>query len=110
MNKHDPQKIETGLQQMQINTRLTALQTALELMKINGYTGIAGQKLSEDPKYTGQLEPVWVKPPGAVDHVTLLAMAGDIENYILGTLVEEAKKAIAEASKPVPVKPHIMRP
>jgi hypothetical protein len=49
LNKHDPQKIEAGLQQMQINTRLTALQTALELMKTTGYTGIAGQKLSDDP-------------------------------------------------------------
>jgi hypothetical protein len=107
LNKHDPQKIEAGLQQMQINTRLTALQTALELMKTSGYTGIAGQKLSDDPKYTGQLEPVWAKPPGAVDHITLLSMAGDIENYILGELVDEAKKAIEAAKRP-PV--HIHRP
>lgn len=85
MNKHDPQKIEAGLQQMQINTRLTALQTALEIMRTQNYAN-------------------------TVDHITMLAMAGEIENYILGELVDEAKKAIAEANKPVPVKPHIMRP
>ena len=89
------------LHQMKINTRLTALQSALELMKTTGYTGIAGQTKAEEGKFP---EPVWVRPPGTVDHITLLAMAGDIEAYILGNLEDEAKEAITEAKKPPPPK------
>jgi hypothetical protein len=78
------QKVELDnaarLQQMKINTRLTALQSALELMKIPGY---------------GFQEGV-----ARVDHITLLAMAGDIEAYILGGLEDEAKQAIENAKKP----------
>lgn len=79
------------LHQMKINTRLTALQSALELMKTHGYTGIPGEQ---------EGKPAWAHKPGAVDHVTLLAMASDIEDYILGNLEEEAKTAIDEAKKP----------
>ena len=86
------------LHQMKINTRLTALQSALELMKINGYLGVEGAKTDDDGKVT----PAWVRRSGAVDHVTLLAMAGDIEAYILGGLEEEAKAAMEAASKPKP--------
>lgn len=86
------------LHQMKINTRLTALQSALQLMGTTGYTGIAGQTKAEDGKFP---EPAWVRPPGAVDHITLLAIAGDVEDYILGDLEQEAKDAITEAKKPV---------
>jgi len=71
------------LQQMKINTRLTALQSALELMKISGYGAEAGSL-------------------NRVDHITLLAMAGDIEAYVLGGLEDEAKQAIDAAKKPKP--------
>ena len=84
------------LHQMKINTRLTALQSALELMKTAGYTGIPGADKDGNPQ--------WVRPPGTVDHITLLAMAGDIEAYILGNLEDEAKEAITEAKKPPPPK------
>jgi hypothetical protein len=100
---------EAGLMQMKINTRLTALQTALSIMGTHGYTGIAGEKPAEDAKYPGQREAVWVKQPGAVDHITLLAMAGDIEKYISGDLAEEARKAIDEAAKRLNA-PKIVRP
>ena len=74
---------EAGLMQMRINTRLTALQTALELMKIEHYKG-------------------------EVDHIMLLAMAGDVEKYIIDDLAEEARKAIDAAkntSKIIQVRP-----
>ncbi len=87
---------EAGLMQMKINTRLTALQAAQTLMGTPGYTGVPGAK-----ELTG--DPVWVHPPGAVDHITLLAMAGDIEKYIIDDLAQEAKEAI-EAAKNKP--PH----
>ena len=96
------------LHQMKINTRLTALQSALELMKTPGYTGIAGEKPVDNPTFAGERTPVWVKPPGAVDHVTLLAMAQDIEAYILGDLEDEAQKAIENAKKPQAPKPSII--
>lgn len=90
---------EANLMQMKINTRLTALQTALEIMKTSGYTGIPGQTKAEEGKLP---EPIWVKPPGAVDHITLLAMAGDIRDWIINDLAEEAQKAIDAAKNPNP--------
>ncbi len=84
-NKISPDQLEAGLQQMQINTRLTSLQTALSLMAT--------------PQYSG-----------AVDHITLLAISEDVAKFILGNLETEALKAIEEARKPTPVRPHIMRP
>jgi hypothetical protein len=63
--------------QMLINTRLTALQAAQGLMQTQGYTG-------------------------AFDHIMLLAMAADIESYILGDMLAEAKKAMENALKPKP--------
>jgi hypothetical protein len=68
---------QAGLMQMRINTRLTALQAAQTLMGTPNYAG-------------------------AVDHVTLLAMAGDIEKYIIDDLVAEAKEAIDKAKSPPP--------
>lgn len=79
---------EAGLMQMRINTRLTALQTALELMKTAGYLGVPAEQ---------EGKPVWARPPGTVDHITLLAMAGDIEKYIVDDLATEAREAIAKA-------------
>lgn len=81
MSPNDKEKIDlqARVQQMQINTRLTALQAAQTLMSTAGF-GIDGV--------------------GKVDHVTLLAMAGDIEKYILGNLEAEAQKAIEGIGKP----------
>lgn len=79
-------------QQMIINTRLTALQSAQTLMGTPGYTGIPGARES-----TGQ--PMWIAHPGSVDHVTLLAIAGDIEKYILGGMEKELEEAIVNAGK-----------
>lgn len=87
-------------QQMQINARLTALQAAQSIMSAPGYLGVPGER---DGK------PIWVHEPGKTDHVTLLAMAGDIENYIMGNIVEETKTAI-EAAKAKLNAPRIVRP
>ncbi len=87
---------EAGLMQMKINTRLAALQAAQTLMGTHGYTGVPGASKEDG-------SPLWIQRPGAVDHITLLAMAGDIEKYIIGDLAQEAKEAI-EAAKNKP--PH----
>jgi hypothetical protein len=99
---------EAGLMQMRINTRLTALQTALSIMGNAAYShGIA-----EPTKYNPDAEPqdtVWVQQPQRVDHITLLAMAGDIEKYIIDDLAGEAKQAIdaaKELAKNPPVRIH----
>jgi hypothetical protein len=78
---------EAGLMQMRINTRLTALQAAQTIMSTPGY----------------------VDGGGKVDHITLLAMAGDIEKYIIDDLAVEAEKAITAAKNAVNV-PRIHRP
>ena len=90
------------LQQMKINTRLTALQSAQQLMATPGYTGIPGSD-----KVTK--EPTWIRQPGAVDHLTLLAMAQDIETYILGNIESETIQAM-EAAKRAVSGPKIVRP
>lgn len=90
------------LQQMKINTRLTALQSAQQLMATPGYTGIPGS--DKETK-----EPTWIKKPGAVDHLTLLAMAQDIETYILGNIESETIQAM-EAAKRAVNGPKIVRP
>jgi len=90
------------LQQMKINTRLVSLETAQKLMATMGYLGVAGQKAD-----TGNA--CWVKEPGAVDHITLLAIATDIENYILGNLEQETKDALEAAAQRANA-PRIVRP
>lgn len=101
---------EAGLMQMRINTRLTALQTALSIMGNVAYShGVAGEKPVEDPKFPGERAPAWIQQPQRVDHITLLAMAGDIEKYIIDDLAEEATKAIEAAKAAVNV-PRIHRP
>lgn len=84
------------LQQMKINTRLTALQSALEIMKTPNYSYLVD--VSDDADVSSRLE----RRGGEIDHVTLLAMAGDIEDYILDGLEDEAKEAIEAAKKPKP--------
>lgn len=90
------------LHQMKLNSRLTALEVAHKLMCTDGYTGIAGAR-------EGDGKPAWVKPPGAVDHITLLAIAQDVEAYILGTLEAETLQALDEAAKKLN-SPRIVRP
>lgn len=75
----DPMMIEAQRQQIIINTRLTALQAAQTLMGTPGYLGIPGS--NSETK-----EPVWVEKPGAVNHIVLLAIAADIEAYIVAGL------------------------
>jgi hypothetical protein len=67
-------------QQMIINTRLTALQAAQTLMGTTGFDDF-------DDKATGGVR--------EISHPTLLAIAGDIEGYILGGIdpPPEAKAA-----------------
>ena len=69
---------EAGLMQMKINTRLTALQAARDLLP------------PQSSLMNGQ----------GVDHLALLAMASDIELYVLGGLEDEAKAAFEAARKP----------
>lgn len=89
MSPADKEKLDlqARVQQMQINTRLTALQTALELMKLPNFNVTSGFTPANGLATK-------------VDHVTLLAMSGDIEKYILGNLEQEAKDAIEALGKP----------
>ena len=75
----DREKLDNAARAMQmvVNTRLTALQAA--------------QTIFSTPTYQG-----------AVDHVTLLAFALDIEMFILGQMEAELNAAMAEAGKPKP--------
>lgn len=86
MNSHVKQELDNTarLQQMKINSRLTALQAAQSLMQLQDYDGKR-------------------------DHITLLAIAGDIEQYILGTLEEETEAALKKAKEQSNVR-QIMRP
>ena len=88
------------LQQMKINTRLTALQAAQQLMATHGYLGV-----------TGTMDGVNVMSNklGVVDHITLLAIATDIENYILGNIETETKEALDAAALKLNA-PRIVRP
>ena len=92
-------------QQMKINARLTALQSAQALMATPGYSGIAGETRNEK----GELVMTWEKPPGAVDMITLIATAQEIENYILGQIEEESLKALENAAAKLNG-PKIVRP
>lgn len=79
------------LQQMKINTRLTALQSAQTIMGTPGYLGVVGEN--------EQGKPAWAFKPGSVDHLTLIAMATDIEKYILGEIEQETNDFL---NKPKP--------
>lgn len=91
-------------QQMKINARLTALQAAQTLMSTHGYLGVPGCK-------EGTVEPVWIREPGTIDIVTLLAQAEMIEGYILGNIEQESIDAMEEAKKRLdPNRPKLVRP
>ena len=77
------------LHQMKINSRLVSLETSLKLMHHHGYetAGTANK----------------------IDAVTLIAQAQMIEQYILGDLEEESKKALEEAANKLGG-PRIVRP
>ncbi len=95
------------LQQMRINARLTALQAAQTLMGTHGYLGVDGMKKNE----AGIPEPTWIRPPGTVDIITLLAQAQMIEDYILGNIEKESVEAMEEAKKRLdPNRPKLVRP
>lgn len=80
------------LHQMKINTRLTALQTTLELMKMRGYLQIdGGQEVNK------------------VDMVTLLATSQEVERYILGQIEAETVAALKTAADRLNA-PRIVRP
>ena len=83
----DREKLDNAARAMQmiVNTRLTALQAAQTLMATRGYTEIEGGGSASK-----------------VDHVTLLAIAQDVEKYILGQMEDELKAAMAAATAPKP--------
>ena len=90
---------------MKVQARQFAATMALELMKAPNYSAVA---YKNDPAVAGgDSVPSFVG--GKVDHITLLAMAGDIEKYVLGDLEEEAKAAIEAAAKGFNA-PKIVRP
>lgn len=77
------------LQQMKINARLTALQCAQTLMGTPGYKEAS--------------------VANAVDMITLLATATEIENYILGNIEKESVEALETAAAKLNG-PKIVRP
>jgi hypothetical protein len=77
------------LHQMKINARLVSLETSMKLMHTEGYTQASAVN--------------------KVDAITLIAQAQMIEDYILGDLEEESKKALEEAAKKLGG-PRIVRP
>lgn len=82
------------LHQMKINTRLTALQAAQQMMSTRGYLSVDGGD--------GQVN--------KIDIVTLLAQAQMIEEYILGNIEEETVTAMNNAkAKLDPNRPRIIR-
>lgn len=92
------------LQQMKVNARQFAVTMALELMKAPNYSVVEFHNNPEDPnsssaKIIG----------GKVDHITLLAMAKDCEDYIMGNLEQEALDAVTAAQAKLNG-PRIVRP
>lgn len=87
MKPEDREKLDmqARAQQMKINTRLTALQSAMGIISTKGYLELDGGK-----------------PTNKVDHITVIAMATDIEKYILGEIEQETKAALDALDKPKP--------
>jgi hypothetical protein len=108
MHPQEKQALENfaALAQMKINARLVSLQTALELMKTPNYSVI---EYKNDPEDAMNTRSVPEMTGGAVDHVTLLAMAKDFNDYIIGDLDAEAAQAIANARAGMNA-PKIVRP
>ena len=96
---------EARLQQMKVQARQFAATMALELIKAPNYSAI---EFRNDPNHPGG-DSTGHFIGGNVDHITLLAMAGDIEKYVLGDLEDEAKAAIEQAAKDFSA-PKIVRP
>jgi hypothetical protein len=96
---------EARIQQMKVSARQFAATMALELIKAPNYSVV---EFRNDPGDTNGNSLAHVVG-GKVDHITLLAMAGDIEKYILGDLEQEAKDAIEVAAKSFNA-PKIVRP
>lgn len=92
------------LQQMKVNARQFATTMALELIKAPNYSAA---QYTAGPDGTNEVSIIG----GKVDHITLLAMAGDVEAYIMGNLEKEATDAInAARTKLDPNRPRIVRP
>jgi hypothetical protein len=89
------------LHQMKINTRLTALQSALSIMQLPSYSnGVEGSLRTDEKGETlATPKPVYIHRPQSVDHLTLIAMATDIEKYILGEIEKETNDFL---NKPKP--------
>lgn len=95
------------LQQMKVNSRQFALTMALELVKAPNYSVV---EYRNDPDKPGGDSTTHLVG-GKVDHITMLAMAGDFEKYVLGDLEAEAKDAVEAAQKAMdPNRPRIVRP
>ena len=92
------------MQQMKVNARQFATTMALELIKAPNYS-VA--QFPNEPIGGSKIEVVG----GKVDHITLLAMARDVEDYIMGKLEKEAIDAMDEAKKRLdPNRPKLVRP
>lgn len=87
MNPSEKEKLDAQarLHQMQINTRLTALQVVKDLMSTRGFLPAEGGNEAS-----------------RVDAITVIAMATEIEHYILGKIEAETQAALDEMNKPRP--------
>lgn len=95
------------LQQMKVNCRQFALTMSLELIKAPNYSVVQYTNDPNKPNGDSKAEVIG----GRVDHITLLAMAKDCEDYIMGNLEEEAQAAVEAAQKALdPNRPRIVRP
>jgi hypothetical protein len=84
--------MQARAQQMKINTRLTALQSALAIMQLPNYTIVNYNSDTQKSERVG----------GDMSHHALLAMATDIEKYILGEIEKETQDALKAMNKPKP--------
>jgi hypothetical protein len=93
----DKEKLEQAarLQQMNINARLVSLETAMKLMHAPFYN-YEDKDNNNDKVIKG----------GKTDHITLIAMAQEIEGFILGNIEEETKQILEELKKPQVLRPH----
>lgn len=95
------------MQQMKVNARQFATTMALELIKAPNYSVV---QFKNDPNVPGG-DSIAELVGGKVDHITLLAMAKDVEDYIMGNLEKEATDAIDAARLRLdPNRPKIVRP
>ena len=96
---------QAALMQQKVHARQFAATMALELIKAPNYSVVAYKNDPDSPTGESMAEVTG----GKVDHITLLAMAQDIEAYIMGDLEEEAKKALETAAVQLN-SPRIVRP